>query len=100
MNRDPPAATLQESYPNKQEEEEGDDEEEDMEGSFIKLEESHSVEEPSEQNIKQEDQGEDEDLALPMLGGEITSKAYCLLDGIFEVRRWTRVRSFLKSSAD
>lgn len=40
--------------------------------------------EKNEQGLLEE--GADEKEELPMLGGTIEQKAYCLLDGIFEVR--------------
>ena len=98
--RDPPAITMQESYPRSDDAQ--DDEPDDNEpGSFIKMEGSQSEEDPQKMEVNTEekhkirkeeeaDENEDEpgdELPLPTCGGKIDKKAFCLLDGIFEVRR-------------
>lgn len=91
---DPPAVSMQESYPEEDEEQE--------QASKIKETMEETLEEQtnndSKEQIKREnEEEEEEDLAMPNLGGNIDTKAYCLLDGIFEVRllSWCICYNFL-----
>ena len=107
--QDPPGTiTMQESYPRSEDPVEEEDEQDENEpNSFIKMEESNSYEDTDQQSsnvksdpmeedaeekspVKQEEPdasetAEQEQDPLPNLGGKINKKAFCLLDGIFEV---------------
>lgn len=92
---DPPAATMEDSYPPSatlgEDEEEQPDEEDDAgeAGSFIKMDESHEGTPPAVPSRPQEqaatkEEPDENDQSGPVVGGSVDTKAFCLLDGIFE----------------